>query len=70
MSVQYRLPRHLPTVRSNVKSLRIELLSKHVLDQSQESKGIGVFLVCHLPQRHHVPFWDHKGMAFRDWEAV
>jgi len=49
MGVEYRLPCRSAAIHSDVKSLRVELLLKYVLDLSDESKRIRVFLGCHFP---------------------
>ena len=49
MGVEYRLSRRMPAVHADVKSLRVELRLKYVLDLSDQSKSIRVFLGCHFP---------------------
>jgi hypothetical protein len=49
MGVEYRLPHCLTAIHSNVKSLRVELVLKYAPNLSDESKGVRVFLSCHLP---------------------
>jgi hypothetical protein len=49
VGVKYRLARRVSAIRSNVKTLRVELLLKQVLDVPEETKDIRVFFSCHLP---------------------
>ena len=70
MGVEYRLPRRLATIHPDGKTLRRELLLKYVLNLPDESKGIRVFLSCHLPQRCDVSLWNYERMAFGNREAV
>jgi hypothetical protein len=49
MGVEYRLSRCVPAIHPDVETLRVELLLKYVLDLSDQSKRIRVFLGCHFP---------------------